>query len=70
MPLTLKVALENYRLERLRIRGGPHPSLACSCGQCDVIRAADLLYELAREAAARAAVPPPWWERFAEPGFN
>ena len=44
MAVTLRSALDNYRVERQRILGGPHPSPACSCAQCDVIRAADLLY--------------------------
>jgi hypothetical protein len=43
--MNLRVALENYRAERRRIEGGPHPSLGCSCGICDIVRAADLLYQ-------------------------
>jgi hypothetical protein len=57
----LRLALANYEAERRRIVGGPHPTLACSCGQCDVIRAADLLYSrvLAERAARRWRAPLP-----------
>lgn len=44
MAITLKMAIANYRAERKRLVGGPYPHLACSCGFCDVVRAADLLY--------------------------
>ena len=46
--MTLREALENYRTERIRTAGGPHPQPGCQCAYCDVVRAADVLYELVR----------------------
>jgi len=57
--MTLRKALENYQAERRRISGGPYPHPACSCGFCDLVRAADLLYREVRidEATRRWRLP-------------
>ncbi len=57
--MTVRKALDNYRKERLRLVGGPYPHIACSCGFCDVVRAADLLYQrVMAETTPRRWQPP------------
>lgn len=56
--MNLRKAVENYKIERQRIVGGPHPTPSCQCGFCDVVRAADLLYDQAKaHLAARRWTP-------------
>ena len=45
MMINVRLALRNYWHTRQRLKGGPYPHAVCSCGFCDVVRAADLLYE-------------------------
>ena len=54
MPLSLHHALVNYRLERRRLAHARHPRTGCNCSFCDVIRAADLLFNAG--AALQASI--------------
>jgi len=53
----LRTALNIYRTERRRLAGGEYPKTGCSCGFCDVVRAADLLYRRALEDFERRRGP-------------
>lgn len=71
MALTLKAALSNYRAERLRLQGCPHPRVGCGCSFCELVRAADLVFNAGQalqasidrcreqQAAGRRALPQP-----------